>query len=105
MTETRWTTVQESDYPWERAALAYVRELLPDADPFRAWSNFEFIGLDGSINEVDLLVVSAERVFLVEIKSWAGTVDGDAGTGRGVTRGPSGRSTTRCSWRTGRPRS
>ena len=72
--------MQESEYPWERAALAYVRDLLPDVEPFRAWSNFEFIGLDGSINEVDLLVVSTERVFLVEIKSAPGTVDGDAGT-------------------------
>ena len=78
--DARWTTVQESEYPWERAALAYVRERLPKAEPFRAWSNFEFIGLDGSINEVDLLVVSTERVFLVEIKSAPGTVDGDAGT-------------------------
>ena len=80
MTDGRWTTIQESEYAWERAALAYVRDLLPDVEPFRAWSNFEFIGLDGSINEVDLLVVSTERVYLVEIKSAPGTVDGDAGT-------------------------
>ena len=93
MKDSRWTTVQESEYPWEREALAYVRERLPDAEPFRAWSNFEFIGLDGSINEVDLLVVSTERVYLVEIKSAPGTVDGDAGTwtwtDKGARRGRS----------------
>ena len=80
MREGRWTTVQESEYPWERAALAYLKELLPEAEPFRAWSNFEFIGTDGSINEVDLLVISRHRIFLVEIKSAPGKVEGDAGT-------------------------
>lgn len=80
MQSHRWTTVLESEYPWERDALEYVRALLPDADPFRAWANFEFIADDGSINEVDLLVVSLYRVYLVEIKSAPGRVEGDAGT-------------------------
>lgn len=80
MQSSRWTTVQESEFPWEREALAHLRELLPDAEPFRAWSNFEFIGDDGSINEVDLLVVGLHRIYLVEIKSAPGRVQGDAGT-------------------------
>ena len=54
----RWVAIAESEYPWERSALSYVREQFPDRDPFRAWSNFEFVAEDGSINEVDLLVVS-----------------------------------------------
>jgi hypothetical protein len=54
--------------------------LLPDAEPFRAWSNFEFIGEDGSINEVDLLVVGLHRIYLVEIKSAPAVVEADAGT-------------------------
>jgi serine/threonine protein kinase len=80
MQSSRWTTVQESEFPWEREALAHLRGLLPDAEPFRAWSNFEFIGEDGSINEVDLLVVGLHRIYLVEIKSAPGVVEGDAGT-------------------------
>jgi serine/threonine protein kinase len=80
MQSARWMSVQESRYPWEQEALAHLRALLPDADPFRAWSNFEFIADDGSINEVDLLVISLHRVYLVEIKSGPGTVEGDAGT-------------------------
>lgn len=79
-THRRWTTVEESAYPWEREALAYVREHLPNAEPFRAWSNFEFIADDGSINEVDLFVVSTHRIYLVEIKSWPGQIGGDAHT-------------------------
>ena len=52
----------------------------PDQEPYRAWSNFEFIADDGSINEVDLLVLTPAGFFLVEIKSRPGIVRGDAGT-------------------------
>ncbi len=75
-----WTAVAEPQFPWERAALDYVRERFPNQDPFRAWSNFEFIAEDGSINEVDLLVVSLYKIYLVEIKSRPGRVSGNAGT-------------------------
>jgi serine/threonine protein kinase len=76
----RWLAIAESEYPWERAALSYVRERFPDQDPFRAWSNFEFVAEDGSINEVDLLVVSQYKMYLVEIKSRPGRLSGDTGT-------------------------
>ena len=75
----RWIEVTESQYPWEREALSYLREQLPDTEPFRAWSNFEFIAEDGSINEIDLLVVSLYKVYLVEIKSRPSRVRGDMG--------------------------
>lgn len=80
MTTSRWTVVSESEFPWEREALNYLRQHFPDQAPFRAWSNFEFIGEDGSLNEVDLLVVGVDKIFLVEIKSWPGRLEGDAGT-------------------------
>ena len=82
MNPHHWIEVTPSEYPWERDALAYLKERLPDGDPFRAWSNFEFIAHNGSINEVDLLVVSLHSVLLVEIKSWRGVVAGDQGTWR-----------------------
>ena len=78
----RWTEITPSEYAWEREALDYLEARLPDGEPFRAWSNFEFIAEDGSINEVDLLVVSLHKVYLVEIKSWNGTVTGDQSTWR-----------------------
>lgn len=56
----RWMEVSKSQYSWEQEALAYVREALPDVEPNRCWSNFEFVADDGSINEVDLLVLSAK---------------------------------------------
>ena len=38
-----WTTITESQYPWERDALDFVREQFPEHEPYRAWANFEFI--------------------------------------------------------------
>lgn len=76
----RWKQITPSDYAWERDALAWLREHLPDHEPYRAWANFEFIALDGSINEVDLLVVTPKGCFLVEIKSRPGEITGNAGT-------------------------
>jgi hypothetical protein len=66
--------------PVGRDALGYVREHLPDQEPFRAWSNFEFIAEDGSIYEVDLAVLTAASFFLIEIKSHSGTVVADVHT-------------------------
>ena len=78
MSSTRnWTTVAESQYPWERDAFGFGRRKFPEHEPYRAWANFEFIADDGSINEVDLLVFTPTGFFLVEIKSRPGRVFGD----------------------------
>lgn len=84
---TRWKEVTPSEYPWEREALGYLRAKLPDREPYRAWANFEFIAGDGSINEVDVLVLSPKGFYLVEIKSRPGNVEGDAGTWTWVQEG------------------
>jgi serine/threonine protein kinase len=76
-----WIQVTPSEFSWERDALAFLKRNLPDYEPYRAWANFEFI-LDGSIGEVDTLVVGPKGVFLIEIKSWPGELRGDAGTWR-----------------------
>jgi serine/threonine protein kinase len=67
-----------SQFLWEQEALEYVRERFPSHEPYRAWTNFEFIADDGSINEVDLLVFSPQGFFLIEIKSHPGRLSGDA---------------------------
>jgi hypothetical protein len=36
-----------------------IRELLPDANPYQAWANIEFLGTDSSVNDVDLLALTA----------------------------------------------
>ncbi|MEQ8438767.1 MAG: BREX system serine/threonine kinase PglW [Ilumatobacter fluminis] len=81
----------EGASPWahEREALAFVRTRLPNHEPYRAWSNIEFIADDGSVNEVDLLVVTGRGFFLVEIKSFPGKLFGDGQQWRNVR--PDGR--------------
>jgi hypothetical protein len=44
-----WIAVTESAFPWEMAALRYLRERRPEREPFRAWANFEFVADDGSM--------------------------------------------------------
>ena len=80
MSTNYWTTVTQSPFPWELDALEFVRQRFPQRDPYRVWTNFEFIADDGSINEVDLFVLTPVGIFLVEIKSRPGILRGDAGT-------------------------
>src|SRR3954454_12244273 len=80
MMKQHWNTITPSQYPWERAALDFVRDGLPDHEPYRCWANFEFQSPDGSLYEVDLLVLTRQGFWLVEIKSRPGRVEGDAGT-------------------------
>src|SRR5688572_17981113 len=77
---SNWIPIAESLFPWERDALEFVRRHFPTHEPYRAWSNFEFIAADASINEVDLLVFTPHGFFLIEIKSRPGRLFGDAGT-------------------------
>jgi serine/threonine protein kinase len=72
MEEGRWVTVTPSQFQHEREALEYVRQLLPDAEPYRAWSNFTFTANTGHVREVDLLVAAPSGLYLIEIKSLHG---------------------------------
>lgn len=74
---TRWKSFAESKFPHEREALEFLAQGLPDSDPVVLYSNFEFIADDGSVNEIDALVVTRAGVFLVEIKSRGGIVTGN----------------------------
>ena len=78
MKAPRWTSVSQSAFEWEREALDFLRDNLPDHAPWRAWSNFEFIDDEGRVNEVDALVLSPVGLILIEAKSRPGTVRGDA---------------------------
>ncbi|MEU9867381.1 BREX system serine/threonine kinase PglW [Actinomadura sp. NPDC048021] len=80
MLEGRWTTVTESQFEHERRGLEAIREQLPDADPWRAWSNFTFTANTGHIREVDLLVVTPGGVHMIELKDWHGRLATENGT-------------------------
>ncbi|WP_157995788.1 BREX system serine/threonine kinase PglW [Thermomonospora amylolytica] len=75
----RWTG-HPSQFPWEEEALRYLREKMPSAEPFRAWSNFTFTARSGHIREVDLLIAVPRGLFLVEIKGHPGRARNNGGT-------------------------
>lgn len=74
-----WQQVARSEHSRETDALNRLREMLPDAAPIRGWTNFQFTN-GGRIHEVDALVVTAKGGFVIEEKSWTGSVSGDQGT-------------------------
>ena len=76
----RWKRYAESKFPHEQEALEYLRENLPDSDPVLLYSNFEFIADDGSVNEIDALVVTRAGLFVVELKSRGGKITGNRHT-------------------------
>ena len=76
----RWHAVQASAFAHEQEALDLLCAALPMVPPFRGWSNFEFIAEDGSINEVDALIISNDRIYLIEAKAWRGEVGGNQQT-------------------------
>ncbi|MBU7600904.1 BREX system serine/threonine kinase PglW [Streptomyces sp. P38-E01] len=76
MRDGRWTTVTESEFEHERRGLEAIRRLLPDEEPWRAWSNFTFTANSGHVREIDLMVTAPAGVFLVELKDWHGSVSG-----------------------------
>jgi serine/threonine protein kinase len=88
MDDVRWTQCTPSEYAWERSALAYLKSIIPDREPYRAWANAEFIGADGSVNEMDLLLIAPAGIILIEVKSWSGVLTGDAGTWQQEHRAP-----------------
>ncbi len=75
-----WKSIAESEFPWEQAALDFVRKGLPSSSPIQAWSNFEFMAEVGAIYEVDLLIVGPWGAFLVEIKSLPGVISSQGGS-------------------------
>jgi serine/threonine protein kinase len=80
LSSDRWKIITPSNYTWEQEALQYIRDRLPDSELYHAWTNFEFISDDGSINEVDLLIFTPCGFFIIEIKSKPGTLTGDTMT-------------------------
>ena len=76
MSLSRWQAVSQSQFAWEREALDWLRNHLPDREPWHAWTNFEFIDEEGKVNEVDALILTPAGLFLIEIKSRPGVVAG-----------------------------
>lgn len=75
--DDRWIEVSKSAFPHEQEGLDLLRYVLPDAAPYRAWSNFEFLDNHGQWHEVDALVLGRRRLHLIELKHFQGVLRGD----------------------------
>ncbi len=88
----RWVEVSDSQFTHEREGLAYLKEHLPNAAPYRVWTNFEFMDSQGRWHEVDALVLGQGRLHLVELKYYNGSLAGSESTwlrnGRRSERSP-----------------
>lgn len=73
-----WNIITPSTFAHEIEAFEFIRSGLSTS--CHAFSNFTFIGLDGSLNEVDLMVIGPWGFFLCEIKSRPGVIKGDSQT-------------------------
>lgn len=78
----RWVEVSASEYAHERSGLEYLKSVVPNASPYRAWTNFEFMDEQGSWHEIDALVLGRGRLHLVELKHYRGILTGDENTWR-----------------------
>ena len=78
--ETRIHRGRPTPFPWERQALdlVYKHGSLSDTDPHQAWELHELYDpSSGRLYEIDLLFLSRQGLFLVEIKSHPGVLTGD----------------------------
>ncbi|WP_018253498.1 BREX system serine/threonine kinase PglW [Salinispora mooreana] len=85
----RWEQINASSYVHEQDGLRELAGYLPDTDPYHVWANVEFVGADGSINEVDALVVTPSGLYVLELKHWQGEIRGDGS--QWVRRAPNSR--------------
>lgn len=69
----------ETDYPWEQEALDFIKESLPDRDPYHVWL---LGGLPdpavGRHHDLDAVILGYHQLYLVEIKSMPGRYRGDS---------------------------
>jgi hypothetical protein len=66
----RLAEINPSAHAHEQDGLREFAFYLPDADPFYVWANVEFVGTDGSINEIDAMVLTPSGLWIVELKHW-----------------------------------
>ncbi|MDG3017209.1 protein kinase domain-containing protein [Speluncibacter jeojiensis] len=74
--DDRWVEVSKSAFAHETEGLNLLRDVVPNASPYRAWTNFEFMDNHGLWHEVDALVLGRRRLHLIELKHFVGRLGG-----------------------------
>jgi serine/threonine protein kinase len=74
----RFVLLGTTEYAHEKEALDFARGVLPDRAPFHARGLVDLlVARTGQLYEIDLLVIGYAALYLVEIKSHPGRIDGD----------------------------
>jgi len=67
-----------SEFQCESEAITFALDALPDCNPHLAWTLYELLDpRTGRLYEIDLLVLGANGLYLIEIKSQPGILTGD----------------------------
>jgi serine/threonine protein kinase len=61
----------------ERLAFELLAQELPDTEPYHLWGFVDLIDPAGRRYDIDLLVIGYHAVYLIEVKSHPGTLEGD----------------------------
>ena len=75
----RVVRVGESPYAHERDGIEFAEGALPDTDPYHLWALVDLLDPStGRLLEIDLLILGYSCLYLVELKAFAGRMEGDA---------------------------
>jgi serine/threonine protein kinase len=75
----RVVKVGETLYPHEQEGIAFAIAALPDTDPYHLWALVDLLDpATGRLHEIDLLVLGYSCLYLIELKAFAGRMEGDA---------------------------
>ncbi|MGB8021774.1 MAG: NERD domain-containing protein, partial [Candidatus Nanopelagicales bacterium] len=75
--DQRWHQLGDPATDAEAAALATLRDLLPDSALTHAWANVTFRDREGRASEIDVILLHSNGLYLLELKGWHGTITGD----------------------------
>ncbi|MBL9101054.1 MAG: protein kinase [Myxococcales bacterium] len=74
----RFVVVGSTPFTWEREAIEFLFAQMPDQDPFHARALLDLHDPGtGSLYELDVIAIGWSAIYLVEIKSHPGKIEGD----------------------------
>ena len=80
--DAQWRVMGEPAQKHEAAALDALRRLLPDSPTTHAWTNVLSRTRDGRADEIDVLLLHHNGLYILELKGWLGHIAGDQTTWR-----------------------
>ena len=83
--DAQWRVMGEPAQKHEAAALDALRRLLPDSPTTHAWTNVLSRTRDGRADEIDVLLLHHNGLYVLELKGWLGHITGDQTTWRVTT--------------------